>query len=84
MVLSFHFFKKSKTFRGNMVANGQVVGFGLKAQHFEANFPSFGIRKLRKFFKDFGKAHAVKLAGMVPGARRWGSPPRGAVFNDEF
>jgi hypothetical protein len=52
-----------------MITDGQVVGFGLKAQHFETNLPSFGIRKLRKFFKDFGKAHADTLAGMVPGAR---------------
>ena len=69
MVLSFHFFKKGETLRGDMITDGQVVGFGLKAQHFETNLPSFGIRKLRKFFKDFGKAHAVTLAGMVPGAR---------------
>jgi hypothetical protein len=83
LVRSFYFFKKSETLRGDMITLGQIVCFGLKAQHFETNFPSFGIRKLRKFFKDFGKAHAVKLAGMVAGARRWGSPPRGAVFNDE-
>jgi hypothetical protein len=69
MVLSFHFFKKGETLRGDMITDGQVVGFGLKAQHFETNLPSFGIRKLRKFFKDFGKAHADTLAGMVPGAR---------------
>ena len=69
LVLSFHFFKKGETLRGDMITDGQVVGFGLKAQHFETNLPSFGIRKLRKFFKDFGKAHADTLAGMVPGAR---------------
>jgi hypothetical protein len=72
LVRSFYFFKKGETLRGDMITHGQIVCFGLKAQHFETNLPSFGIRKLKKFFKGFGKAHAVTLAGMVPGARRRG------------
>ena len=77
MVRSFYFFKKGETLRGDMITHGQIVCFGLKAQHFETNFPSFGIRKLRKLVKDFGKAHAFTLAGMVPGARRRGKSAAG-------
>ena len=78
MVFSFHFFEKGKTLRCDMITDGQVVGFGLKAQNFETNFSSFGIRKLRKFFKDFRKAHTNTLEEFIPSVSSEGRYMRGA------
>jgi hypothetical protein len=90
VVLSFHFFKKGETLRGDMITDGQVVGFGLKAQHFETNLPSFGTGKLRKFFKDFGKAQTNTLEGFIAlassegrrGDQRSGRGPVGILATD--
>ena len=56
----FHFIKKREAFAGDMVADRDIIGIGLKAQDLKKQLATLEMRELGNFFDDLSEAHALE------------------------
>ena len=56
----FHFIEKSEAFSGDMVADRDIIGVGLKAQDLKKQLAPLQMRELGNFFDDLSETHTGK------------------------
>ena len=70
----FHFIEKREAFAGDMVADRNIIGVGLKAQDLKKQLAPLQMRELGNFFDDLSETHTRKptrLPGRVQAEAFW-------------
>ena len=70
----FHFVEKREALAGDMVANRDIIGVGLKAQDLKKQLATLQMRELGNFFDDLSETHTRKptrLPGRVQAEAFW-------------
>ena len=62
----FHFIEKREAFAGDMVADRDIIGVGLKAQDLKKQLATLQMRELGNFFDDLSETHTENL-NRLPG-----------------
>jgi len=57
----FHFIEKRETFAGDMVADSDIIGVGLKAKDLKKQLAPLQMRELGNFFDDLSETHTGEL-----------------------